>query len=242
MIDVKCLGRASMPTVVKDLLLSGHTLLDYEHMFDLNEKDLSKKIITLASGFDTFNLEMHQHGHEVISCARNYDLSLEKMRALVEKNLKRMSEHLDEHQSQFLIASPKEFNEVREKWVHSANAFLADYSQGKEEGRYRREVLPNLHFKDQELDLALSSHFLFAHTELSEEKHFLFIKEMVRVSKEVRIFPLSNAYGELSPTLGPVLLALQQNHFGVEVKQVEYEFLQGANAMLRVWPEACEVE
>jgi len=68
-----------------------------------------------------------------------------------------------------------------------------------------------------------------------------YIKEMCRVAKETRIFPLSNAYGEISDLLGPVMLQLQIAHYGVELKQVAYEFQRGSNAMLRIWPTACAV-
>lgn len=229
--------------VTKDLLLSGHNTLVYQHMFDLTDEDLvTKKIITVASGFDCFNAEMNESGNPIISCARNYNYDLAQMREMVEKNLARMQDHLGEHQAQYLLTPGQDIEKVRNRWIRRAKLFLADYEQGKKAGRYRADVLPTLDFPDQRFDFALSSHFLFAHPELSLDSHVDFIKEMARVAKEVRIFPLSNSYGEVSPYLGPVMQALQELHYGEEVRQVSYEFQRGSNAMLRVWATAWPVD
>ena len=230
-----------MDAIVKDLLLSGHSLLDYQHMFDLTDADLTKKIITCASGFDTFNLEMKARDYNVVSCARHYNDSVEVMKELVERNLTRMTDHLEEHQEQYLLDPYKSFDDVKMALHTAAERFIADYPQGQVEKRYQGQVLPTLDFSDSAFDLALCSHFLFAQSALSEEQHVTYIKEMCRVAKEARIFPLSNAHGEISERLGPVMLALQTQHYGVEIKQVAYEFQRGSNAMLRIWPTTCPV-
>ena len=230
-----------MDAVVKDLLLSGHNLIDYQHMFDLNDADLNKKIITCASGFDTFNVEMTAKGKSVISCARNYSLNVEQMKALVEKNIARMGDHLDEHQEQYLLDPSASLESIKASLSKASQEFLGDYSKGLAEKRYLAQVLPSLDFPDGSFDLALCSHYLFAQHDLTVEQHVAFIKEMCRVAKETRIFPLSDAYGEISPLLGPVMLQLQMQHYGVEVKQVAYEFQRGSNAMLRIWPTTCHV-
>ena len=43
--------------------------------------------------------------------------------------------------------------------------FLADFPQGKREGRYVDASLPDLPFDDNAFNLALSSHFLFLYSE-----------------------------------------------------------------------------
>ncbi len=230
-----------MDAVVKDLLLSGHNLLDYRRMFDLDESDLDKKIVTCASGFDTFNIEMTQLGKSVVSCARNYALTFDEMHQLVEKNIRRMNEHFDEHQEQFLFDRTMSLADIKQSLSDAALQFVQDYLKGLAEKRYLPEVLSHLTFADGTFDLALCSHYLFANSSLTLDNHIDYIKEMCRVAKETRIFPLSNAYGEISEFLGPVMLALQTQHYGVELKQVAYEFQRGSNAMLRIWPTTCAV-
>ena len=58
--------------------------------------------------------------------------------------------------------------------------FLADYENGKKEGRYVNEALPELSFWDGQFDLALCSHFLFPYTsQLSFDFHFKAVVEML---------------------------------------------------------------
>ena len=67
------------------------------------------------------------------------------------------------------------------------------------------------------------------------------ITELARVAKEVRIFPLLDQNGVLSPLLGPVLLKLQQENFGAEVREVVNHLQPDNKAMLRVWAQLCRV-
>ena len=60
------------------------------------------------------------------------------------------------------------------------------------------------------------------------------IREMCRVAREARVFPLLGAYGEPSPHLVPAIQHLRHLGCGVERRRVPYEFLRGANEMLTV--------
>tara|TARA_B100000614_G_scaffold256483_1_gene275095 strand:+ start:384 stop:665 length:282 start_codon:yes stop_codon:yes gene_type:complete len=62
--------------------------------------------------------------------------------------------------------------------------------------------------------------------------HLSSIKELCRVAKEVRMFPLLNLAGETSQHLDPVLGYFMSRNYDVEVKQVAYEFQKGGNQML----------
>ncbi len=230
-----------MESISKDLLLSGHNFNDYYRMFDLSETDLSKNILTVASGFDSFNQQMHEKNKKVISCAKNYSMNLNEISELVKKSLARLNDHISEHAEQYRFTKEKTQEWLREKRVEAAACFLSDYEQGKKEGRYLHEVLPVLHFNNESFDIALCSHFLFSHSAINDEKIIIYIKELLRVAREVRIFPLSDMYGELSPLIGPVLLALQTEKCGVEIKQVPYEFIRGGNALLKIWATTCEI-
>ena len=94
-------------------------------------------------------------------------------------------------------------------------------------------------FEDQHFDLALCQHQLF--NEDDADYHVKTLLEMCRVASEVRIFPLLNLKGELTPSLGPVMQAMQENNVGVEVREVPFETQQAGNAMLRIWNQSCVV-
>ena len=114
--------------------------------------------------------------------------------------------------------------------------FLADYEAGRPGRRYVAAELPSLPFADGQFDLALTSHFLFLYSaQRSEDFHVESIQELCRVAREARIFPLLELGGKPSRHLDAVLGRLDALNYGIEMPLVNYEFLRGANRMLRVW-------
>ena len=97
----------------------------------------------------------------------------------------------------------------------------------------------HLPFADFEFDFALSSHYLFEGLHEQGAGFYLqILRELARVAKEVRIFPLVDRNGQPSPVLGPVLLGLQQEGYGVEVREVKDK----GHAMLRLWAQQCQIQ
>jgi hypothetical protein len=69
--------------------------------------------------------------------------------------------------------------------------FLADYEAGRREGRYVPHALPDrTPYADDAFDLGLSSHFLVLYANLGLDFHLQSLREMLRICREVRIFPL----------------------------------------------------
>jgi SAM-dependent methyltransferase len=90
-----------------------------------------------------------------------------------------------------------------------------------------------LPFADGAFDLAVCSHLLFLYSDqLSREFHIAAVKEMRRVAKEVRIFPLLKLGNERSPHVEAVVDALRESGLSATVKRVPYEFQKGGNEML----------
>lgn len=91
---------------------------------------------------------------------------------------------------------------------------------------------------DFKYDVALSKDCFFNPNEnMSFEDILKRIKGLARIAKEVRIYPLSDDEGKLSSLVGPVLLSLQQENYGTEIREVS-----PANPMLRVWAQSCVVK
>ena len=104
---------------------------------------------------------------------------------------------------------------------------------------YSDGILP---FSDFLFDLALCPYYLFTDENHQRMEFYLQqIIELARVAKEVRIAPLSDNRGLPSPLLGPVLLALQQKNYGIEVRDVTTFLHPEGSAMLRVWAQQCHV-
>jgi hypothetical protein len=66
--------------------------------------------------------------------------------------------------------------------------------------------------------------------------HLASVRELCRVAREVRIFPLLDLAGNPSAYLGPVLSMLERDGIAAEVVRVPYEFQRGGNEMLRIGP------
>jgi len=95
--------------------------------------------------------------------------------------------------------------------------------------------LPHLDFADQSYDLALCSHFLFLYSEQCNcDFHVAAIAEMLRISCEVRIFPLLTLMQETSPYLDFVMDKFKNLGYLTAIAPVPYEFQPRANKMLVV--------
>jgi len=214
----------------------GRSLKEYARMFQLSADDLASKILDCAAGPASFNAEMHQRGTSVVSCDPIYEFSADDIRKRIEENYEIMVEAAEHHREKFIwreIKSPKHLGQVR---MQAMNRFLEDFPAGIREGRYRASELPALPFRDCEFDLALCSHFLFTYSDsLTLEFHLDSIRELCRVAKEARIFPLLPSFAnERSPHLSAVLEKLTAQGYSSVVTRVPYEFQKGANQMLRV--------
>ena len=215
-----------------------HTLDDYCHMFDLTEADLSNSILDYPASVSSFNAEMHVLGHDVVSGDPHYDLTPLEMSQHVDKIILDLATHLGHYADRLQTEGEKTLENILNVWNQSAQNFVADYSRGQQEGRYRFAKLPTLPFKNFEFDLALCPDLLFRSAERWSDQ---VVNELCRVAHEVRVFPLLDDRGEISSTLGPIMLQLQENNYGVEVREVPYRLQKDSNAMLRIWAKKCVV-
>ena len=93
----------------------------------------------------------------------------------------------DDTKKCFYITPIGEKSSVQYSKLEGLKAFVNDFNKRD----YIFAKLPNLPFENNYFDLALSSHLLFVYDNMLDyEFHKNSILEMLRVSKEVRIFPL----------------------------------------------------
>ena len=57
---------------------------------------------------------------------------------------------------------------------------------------------------------------------------------MLRVAREVRIFPLLDLTVQTSSHLEPIMTTLGQRGYHCQIETVRYEFQRGGNKMLRI--------
>ncbi len=231
---------------MRKLVLWGQGIQEYQAMFDLTEDVFHSSILEYGCGPTAINAIVHrQKQQNVVSCDSLFALPLNELKREVTRLFDLRVKELRADQYQLDTS----FYGGLESFIEARRAgcvlFFDDFVEGVNEGRYLSAQLP-LSFENATFQYALSSHCFF--TNFSQEKaqilvaeHVEAIKELSRVAHEVRIFPIINRAGEASSLLGPVLMALQQENYGVEVREVPFSLYPKGNAMLRVWANTCVI-
>ena len=225
-----------MPFTLDAVVPWGRSMDGYIAMFDLSAADLDSKIVSCADGPASFNAEMRARGRTVVSVDPVYQFTAEEIRSRIDATYSTVVEQLHQNLHHYVwtrFPSPEALGRFR---MTTMDTFLADFPEGREEGRYLPYSLPDLPFEDRTFDLALCSHFLFLYSgRLSADFHCRALDEMLRVAKEVRVFSLLTLGREASPHLHAVREHLGECGRKHEVKRVDYEFQRGGNQMLRIW-------
>ncbi len=223
-----------MPFELKNVVPWGRTLEEYKTMFDLTHSDLNKNIISFGDGPASFNYEMTQLNKVVTSLDPIYQFSEIDLKKRIDETKDTVVKQMRENQENFLWTSIKNIDELEKIRMDTMSAFIADFEEGKKQGRYIYHELPaTTNFTDQSFDLGLSSHFLILYSNLGLEFHLKSISEMLRICKEVRIFPLLNLNANKSEVLDGIIDEFDKN-FRVSIEPVLYEFQKGGNKMLRI--------
>ena len=214
----------------------GRSLAQYRSMFALDDADLERRILGCADGPASFNAEMTAMGKSVTSFDPLYQFSVDEIRQRIDETVDEIIRQTRLHRDTFCwseeIPTPEALADNR---LASMNRFLDDLDIGREVGHYIVAELPPLPVEDGSFDLAVSSHLLFHYSEhLTEQFHLDSVRELSRVAREVRIFPLLELGGRLSRHLDAAIESLKTIEKTATVEQVDYEFQRGATQMLRI--------
>lgn len=214
----------------------GRSMAEYREMFGLSDADLERSIIDCAGGPASFNAEMADRGKYVVSCDPVYQFSTQQIRQRIDETAPKIIAAVEANYDRFVWDKFGSIEGLIDTRMQAMTTFLEDFELGKDRGRYRQEELPNLPFENNTFDLAISSHLLFTYSDqLPLNFHLDAIAEMLRVAKEVRIFPLLvNMTGEVSPYLEPAIEHFERLGDRVATQAVDYEFQQGGNQMLKI--------
>ena len=213
----------------------GRSLDEYIHIFSLDERDFSKRILSVAAGPASFNAEGTAQGYHIQSCDPLYAFSGMEIRDRFYAVLDNIISQIENTPDSWVWTYHKSAAALRENRISVAEKFYADYETGKAAGRYSTEALPTLSFENNSFELSLSSHFLFLYSDLFySNTHISAIFEMLRGSQEARIFPLLTLNQTKSPHLEPVIAQLQEIGYRCSIEKVSYELQPGGNEMLRV--------
>jgi hypothetical protein len=213
----------------------GRSFEEYRRLFALSDADLGGRILGCGDGPASFNAEATGLGHAVVSCDPIYAFPPEEIERRVEDCYSDLIAQVRSDPDEFVwdyFHDPDHLGQCR---LAALRRFLADFESGKAKGRYVPAALPRLPFGDGQFDLALVSHLLFLYSErLDFEFHRAAVGELLRVAREVRIFPLLTLGRRPSPHVGPIRTHVAGRGWRAEVCGVPYEFQRGSNEMLRI--------
>lgn len=213
----------------------GRSFDEYVRMFDLSAADLRLRILGCGDGPAEFNAVLNRARGRVVSCDPIYVFKASQISKRVSETYEAVMNQILLNQEDYLweaIPSVEDLGRVR---MLAMNGFLSDFEAGKLEGRYVAGELPLLPFENDSFDLALSSHFQFLYSDhLTAEFHFQSLREMLRVAKEVRVFPILKLDGKRSQHLNWVIEQIENAGYSAELKTIPYEFQRGGNQMLVV--------
>ena len=211
----------------------GRSLDEYIQMFDLSSEDLQKRILGAGDGPASFNAEGTAKGYKITSIDPIYQFDGAEIRQRFDAVVDNIIGQVIATPNNWVWNYHKNPQDLKANRIKALESFLADYRKGKQEGRYLAQELPNLNKSDRQFDLALCSHFLFLYSaQLDRDFHIAAIEEMLRVSSEVRIFPLLTLMQETSPYLDFVIDRFNNLGYLVSTVKVPYELQPKANKML----------
>lgn len=213
----------------------GRSFDEYIAMFALDRDNLQEKILGCGDGPASFNATLTHLGGSVVSVDPIYQFIAEKIATRIDETYDIVMKQTRQNADEFVwtqIQSPEELGQIR---MTAMRDFLADYPQGKCDGRYVDAELPTLPFSDGKFDLALCSHFLFLYSEhLDKAFHLQSLRELCRVAREVRVFPIVELGSTRSRHIDAVASELAAEGYQVAIERVAYEFQRGGNEMLRL--------
>ena len=217
----------------------GRSFEEYRRMFALSDKDLSERILGCADGPASFNSGLTKRGGKIVSVDPLYRFSREEIRNRIDQIFETVLGETRKNAHEFVwetIPSVEILAQTRRK---AMDEFLDDYSKGLEKERYINASLPELPFREKEFELALCSHYLFLYSpHLSLDFHLQSIRELCRVAREVRIFPLLELGAVSSRHLDEIQKKLREQEYTVSILSVDYEFQRGGNRMMKVRNDA----
>lgn len=218
--------------ILKEIVPWGRNRDEYIKMFRLTDKELNGTILGCGDGPSSFNSES---SGRVTSIDPIYDFSKNEIKSRIEETCEIVCKELEENRDNFVWNEFKSVEELKSVRLTAMKDFLEDYDNGKSEGRYISGALPVLKFADKTFDLVLSSHFLFLYSrKLSLKFHIDSIKEMLRVGKAVKIFPLCDLNSQISPHIVGVTGWLIENGYSYNIEDTDYEFQKGGNKYLYI--------
>ena len=196
-----------------DLWIWGRSLHEYSFLFNLTIQDLGRRILDVSGGPASFNAELTALGGSVLSVDPLYGQTPDQ----IAKGFQDTLAWARRRRANAPGATPAEraSDDGPSPKERIFERFFEDFVQGREEGRYLPGKLPDLSMiPSRSFDLCLNSWFIFSYAHLFGGTDFALrsILELLRVAREVRIYPLRSFPEGRTEGFDECIEALQAKH------------------------------
>lgn len=211
----------------------GRTLAEYEQMFNLYNMPVSWRVLSVADGPSTLNNELRERGITIISVDPIYAEDVDTLKALFAESYTFNKRLFYDNPTRFNYQSNDDIEALLAKRQRTFELFLTNFQQNR--SHYVVGELPELPLASASYDLCLCANllFMFDHV-LDFSFHRQAIDEMVRVSREVRIFPLYGLDGQESRWLNGVISHLDERPLVWSIEPNTYGVWKNGNRYLRI--------
>ena len=224
-----------MTFTLEEVVPWGRTFSEYVSMFALSSQDLAMDILGVADGPASFNAEATSQGINVLSVDPLYSYKASEIEERILRTKSTIIKQIQSNESEFSWVTFSSIDELVQAREYAMQLFIDDFASEQSKSRYLSSSLPSLPFGEQEFGLSLCSHFLFLYSiQHNINFHVESIKELCRVSKQVRIFPILELGAIESRHLSNVRTEIASEGYDTELIQVPYEVQRGGNQMLCV--------
>jgi hypothetical protein len=186
---------------------------------------MQQPLLDVAAGSSSLNAELTRRGYHALSVDPLYQSSPEMIATAVGVMQNQFEQRLLAYVDKFQWTRVNGPEDLLASQHAIADTFIRDYPKGLTDGRYINGLLPILPFNDYQFTMSLCANFIF-------DGPYQDYDFQLAASKE----------GDICTHLGQLMLALQADDYGVEVREVAYHMQKNGNAMLRVWSNKCVIK
>ena len=217
---------------IENVAFIGRTFAEYLRMFDLSVDQLAgKRVFDCPAGACSFVADAADHGIDAVGGDLLYDRTPAQLARTGSEDIDRTIESVDDVAELYDWTYYGDVTGIRSRREQALSRFLRDYARHGD--RYIETELPTIPVDDNAFDLVLSAHFLFLYDDrLSEAMHIESVRELLRVGRELRLFPLQGFDARRSALVERVRDTFDRDGYTVEFREVPFEFQRGANTMM----------
>lgn len=223
-----------MSLKLDNILITGRLYEEYIAFFNLNIEELKgKRVLDCPSGVSSFVSSTSANDIDAVGTDILYQFDVDAIRDQGEVSIDKIYEDIS-----WMDGFNFDFYKSIENHKEYRQKALSEFSKDYNDKNYFYNSLPKLNFEENSFDIVLSSHLLFVYDDRFDyEFHINSIIEMLRVSDEVRIFPLvdfKNSHVDEEKNFSPYVYKIMDElkEFGCEIVKVDFEFQPRANYML----------